>query len=151
MILLSLKDLASEVQPAAEVRTVGLVDLAIAASHPHQRAPAGSWLVSGIKCHQGPLAVHPTCYQPRLMDDELLEIARHHAYGSLGLDPDPGLAFVGVRALREPADFCESYQVRRLREAGHSWAAIAAWAGVSPQAVHHKYARAIEVSKGTPT
>jgi hypothetical protein len=40
------------------------------------------------------------------MDDELLEIARHHAYGPLGLGPDPELAFVGVRALRELADFC---------------------------------------------
>jgi hypothetical protein len=40
------------------------------------------------------------------MDEELLEMARHHAYGSLGLGPDPGLAFVGVRALRERAEFC---------------------------------------------
>jgi hypothetical protein len=72
------------------------------------------------------------------MDEELWEMARHHAYGCLGLDPDPELAFAGVRALRELADFWEGYQVRRLREAGHSWARIAAWAGVSPQAVHKK-------------
>ena len=88
------------------------------------------------------------CHQPWLMDEELLEMARHHAYGSLGLGPDPGLAFAGVRALRELADFCEGYQVRRLREAGHSWARIAAWAGVSPQAVHKKYAQAIEMTNG---
>ena len=74
-------------------------------------------------------------------------MARHHAYGSLGLEHDPELAFVGVRALRALAEFCEGYQVRRLREAGHSWARIAAWAGVSPQAVHKKYAHAIK----TPT
>ncbi len=75
-------------------------------------------------------------------------MARHNAYGSLGLDPDPELAFAGVRALRELADFCEGYQVRRLREAGHSWARIAGWAGVSPQAAHKKYARAIKMTKG---
>ena len=85
------------------------------------------------------------------MDEELLEMARHHAYGSLGLDPDPALAFVGVRALRALAEFCEGYQVRRLRGVGHSWARIAAWAGVSPQAVHKKYARAIKVTKGPST
>ena len=87
------------------------------------------------------------------MDEELLEMARHHAYGSLGLDPDPDpdLAFIGVRALRELAELCEDYQVRRLREAGHSWARIAAWAGVSAQAVHKKYAQAIKVTKGPST
>lgn len=42
-----------------------------------------------------------------MMDEELLEMARHDAYGSLGLDPDPELVFVGVRALRELAEFCE--------------------------------------------
>ena len=78
-------------------------------------------------------------------------MARHHAYRSLGLDPDPGLAFVGVRALRELADFCESYQVRRRRDAGHSWARIAALAGVSPQAVHKKYSQAIKVTKDPST
>ena len=35
-------------------------------------------------------------HQPRLMDEVLLEIARHHAYGSLGLEHDPELAFAGV-------------------------------------------------------
>ncbi len=85
------------------------------------------------------------------MDEELLESARHHAYGSLGLGPDPLLAFVGARALQELAGFCERYQVRRLREAGHSWARVAAWAGVSPQAVHKKYAQAIKVTKGPST
>jgi hypothetical protein len=86
-----------------------------------------------------------------LTDEELLEMARHHAYGSLGLDPDPGPAFVGVRSLRELADFCEGYQVRRLRDAGHSWARIAALAGVSPQAVHKKYAQATKMTKDPST
>ncbi len=78
-------------------------------------------------------------------------MSRHQAYGSLGLDPDPELALAGVRELRELAEFCEGYQVRRLREAGHSWAPIAAWAGVSPQAVHKKYAQAIKMTKGPST
>ncbi|MGO9658967.1 MAG: hypothetical protein ACLQVK_01125 [Acidimicrobiales bacterium] len=56
-----------------------------------------------------------------------------------------------MRALRALAEFCEGYQVRRLREAGHSWARVAAWAGVSPQAVHKKYARAIKVTKAPST
>jgi hypothetical protein len=43
------------------------------------------------------------------MDEEFVEMARHNAYGSLSLDPDLELAFVGVRALRELADFCEGY------------------------------------------
>ncbi len=85
------------------------------------------------------------------MDEELLEMARHHAYGSLGLEHDPELALVGVRALRALAEFCEGYQVRRLREAGHSWARVAAWAGVSPQAVHKKYARVLKVTKDPST
>jgi hypothetical protein len=80
------------------------------------------------------------------MDEALWEIARHHAYGSLGLDPDPELAFAGVRALRALADFCERYQVERLRDAGHSWARIAAWAGVSPQAMHKKYGHTMKTT-----
>ncbi|HUB70394.1 MAG TPA: hypothetical protein VL984_08225 [Acidimicrobiales bacterium] len=72
------------------------------------------------------------------MDEALWEMARHHAYGSLGLEDDPELAFAGVRALRGLAEFCEGYQVRRLREAGYSWARVATWAGVSPQALHKK-------------
>ena len=42
-----------------------------------------------------------------MMDEALRDMARHHAYGSLGLDADPELGFAGVRALRELADFCE--------------------------------------------
>lgn len=81
------------------------------------------------------------------MDDgfeALLKVAGHDAYGSLGLDPDPELGFAGVRALRNLADFCETYQVSRARQAGHSWATIAAWAGVSAQALHKKYAQALK-------
>ncbi|MHB1499452.1 MAG: RNA polymerase subunit sigma-70 [Acidimicrobiales bacterium] len=85
------------------------------------------------------------------MDEGLFEVAQHDAYGSLGLDPDPELAFAGIRALRRLADFCEGYQVRRLREAGHTWARIAAWAGVSPQALHKKYAKAAKVPMGQGT
>ncbi len=84
------------------------------------------------------------------MDEALWEMARQHAYGSLGLDPDPELGFAGVRALRELAEFCESYQVRRLREAGHSWARIATFAGVSPQALHKKHAHGM-IATGNPS
>src|SRR5271156_3378098 len=52
------------------------------------------------------------------MDNALREIARHHAYGTLGLEPDPALGFAGVRALRELTDFCENHQVRHARAAG---------------------------------
>jgi hypothetical protein len=45
------------------------------------------------------------------------------------------------------AAFCESYQVRRLRQAGHTWAEIAGWAGVSPRALHKKHARALRESE----
>jgi hypothetical protein len=79
------------------------------------------------------------------MDEaRLLELGGFDAYGSLGLDPDPELGFAGVRALRQLADFCESYQARRLRESGHSWARIGAWAGVSAQALHKKYAEGLK-------
>ena len=70
--------------------------------------------------------MHRMCYQLGLMDEALLETARCDPYGSLGLGPDPELAFTGVRALREVVDFCEGYQVRRLREARHGWARTAA-------------------------
>ena len=79
------------------------------------------------------------------MDEALWDTARQHAYGSLGLDPDPELGFEGVRGLRELADFGEAYQVRRLRQAGYSWAQIASWAGVTAQALHKKHSRG-----GTP-
>ena len=96
--------------------------------------------------------MQPICYQLWLMhelrDRALLELARRDPYGSLGLHPDPELAFIGVRALRELAEFCEGYQVSRLCEAGHSWARTAAWAGVSPQALHKKYAKAAKTTKG---
>ena len=85
------------------------------------------------------------------MDEAVSEMAQHHAYGSVGVDPDPELASAGVRALRVLADFCERYQLRRLREAGHSWALIAARAGVSQQAVHKKYAHAIKMANALST
>ena len=45
------------------------------------------------------------------------------------------------------AAFCEHYQVRRLRQAGHTWAEIARWAGVSAQALHKKHAQALRDSE----
>jgi hypothetical protein len=51
-------------------------------------------------------------------DEQLMELVRHEPYAVLGMDSDSELGFVGIRALRELAEFCEIYQVRRLREAG---------------------------------
>ncbi len=67
-------------------------------------------------------------------------MARYEPYAAVGLDADPELGFAGIPALRELAEFCETHQVRRLREAGHSWGRIAALAGVSAQALHKKHA-----------
>ena len=90
------------------------------------------------------------CYQRRLMsapDEQLLEMARRQPYAALAFDADPDLGFAGIRALRELAEFCEAYQVRRLRGAGHSWAQIAAWAGVSAQALHKRHAAKLETQR----
>jgi len=61
-------------------------------------------------------------------DDQVKAMTARDAYGALGLEDDPELAFTGIRALRGMAEFCETYQVRRLRQAGHTWAEIAGWA-----------------------
>ena len=73
--------------------------------------------------------------------DVLRRLAERDPRGSLGLDDDPELAFIGIRALREMAEFCETYQVTRLRRSGCSWARIASMAGVSAQALHKKHSK----------
>ncbi len=45
----------------------------------------------------------------------------------------PDLAFAGIRTLRAMAEFCETYQVTWMRNAGYSWARIASWARISPR------------------
>ena len=80
-------------------------------------------------------------------DDQVKAMTARDPYGALGLENDPELAFAGIRALRQMADFCETYQVRRLRQAGHSLAEIASWAGVSAQALHKKHAAALGIAK----
>ena len=82
-------------------------------------------------------------------DHQIKALTARDAYGALGLEDDPELAFAGIRALRQMADFCESYQVRRLHQAGHTWAEIAGWAGVSPQALHKKHAGALRESEAS--
>jgi hypothetical protein len=82
-------------------------------------------------------------------DDQLMETAGRDPYGALGLDDNPDVAFAGIRALRQLAEFCERYQVSRLREVGHTWAEIAGWAGVGAQALHKKHARALKVPGST--
>jgi hypothetical protein len=53
---------------------------------------------------------------PDTNEDVFRELVQRDPTGSLGLDDDPELAFGGIRALRFMADFCKSYQVRRLRQ-----------------------------------
>jgi hypothetical protein len=77
------------------------------------------------------------------VDDQVKALTARDPYGAPGLEDDPELAFAGIRALRHMADFCEHYQVRRLRQAGHTWTEISGWAGVSPQALHKKHAQAL--------
>ncbi len=76
-----------------------------------------------------------------LDQDVLRRLAQSDPRGSLGLDDDPELAFAGIRTLRAMAEFCETYQVTRLRHAGYSWARIASWTGVSAEALHKKHAQ----------
>jgi hypothetical protein len=59
--------------------------------------------------------------------DQIKALTARHPHGALGLEDDPQLAFAGIRALRHMAEFCERYQVGRLRQAGHTWAEIAGW------------------------
>ena len=99
-----------------------------------------------------PSGTRSRCYQPRLMtpqQDQIKALTARDPYGALGLEDDPELAFAGIHALHYMADFCESYQVRRLRQAGHTWAEIAAWASVSAQAIHKKHARALRDSQAS--
>jgi hypothetical protein len=84
-------------------------------------------------------------------EDQIKALTARDPYGALGLEDDPQLAFAGIRALRHMADFCERYQVGRLREAGHTWAEIAGWAGVSPQALHKKHAQAVRDAEEAST
>jgi hypothetical protein len=82
-------------------------------------------------------------------DDQFKGLTARDPYGALGLEADPELAFAGIRALRQMAEFCEHYQVRRLPQAGQTWAQIAGWAGVSAQALHKKHAQALRDSEAT--
>jgi hypothetical protein len=82
-----------------------------------------------------------------LEDDQVKALTARDPYGALGLEDDPELALVGIRALRQMADVCERYQVSRLRQAGHTWVEIARWAGVSAQALHQKHAQALRDSE----
>ncbi len=60
------------------------------------------------------------------------------AEAASGQDPAAGLR--AARSLRELAERLEALQVRNAREHGWSWQEIAAFLGVSKQAVHKKYA-----------
>jgi hypothetical protein len=48
-------------------------------------------------------------------EDQFMERAGRDPYGALGLDADPDVAFSGICALRQLAEFCERHQVSRLR------------------------------------
>jgi hypothetical protein len=43
-------------------------------------------------------------------DGRLEEMTARDPYGALGLEDDPELAFAGIRALGQMAEFCERYQ-----------------------------------------
>ena len=40
-------------------------------------------------------------------EDQIKALTARDPYGALGLEDDPELAFAGIRALRQMADFCE--------------------------------------------
>ena len=63
------------------------------------------------------------------------------AEAASGQDPAAGLR--AARALRELAERLEALQVQNARRHGWSWQEIAFFLGVSKQAVHKKYARAL--------
>ena len=54
-------------------------------------------------------------------------------------DADPLRALQAVAALHKDADRIAAVQVRRARNAGCTWAEVAAALGVSRQAVHKRY------------
>jgi hypothetical protein len=56
---------------------------------------------------------------------------------------DPAMGLRAARALRELAERLEALQVDNARSHGWSWQEIAAFLGVSKQAVHKKYASAL--------
>jgi hypothetical protein len=68
-----------------------------------------------------------------------MESARELAVAADSSDPATGLA--AVAALRRLLEELEALQVRRARENGWSWQAIAAALGVTRQSAHKKYAR----------
>jgi len=67
--------------------------------------------------------------------------------GRRAADPDPAVGLRAVAALRHLADQLERRQVRRARELGWSWREIALRLDVSKQAVHQKYATAMEEAR----
>jgi hypothetical protein len=82
-------------------------------------------------------------------EDQIKALTARDAYGALGLEDDPELAFAGIRALRQMADFCESYQVRRLHQAGHTWAEIARGRASAPRRCTRSTARALRDSEAS--
>ncbi len=68
-----------------------------------------------------------------------LAAARATSLVGLAADEDVELGLVGVKALRDALEVCETYQVGRARQAGWTWAQIAQVLEVTPQAVHQKH------------
>ena len=67
--------------------------------------------------------------------------------GRRAADPDPAVGLRAVAALRHLAEQLERQQVRRARELGWSWREIALRLDVTKQAVHQKYAAAMEEAR----
>lgn len=71
-----------------------------------------------------------------------MEIA--DSLGRQATSAEPSVGLRAASALRRLAEQLEREQVRRARAAGWSWREIALALNLSKQAVHHKYAAAIE-------
>jgi len=63
--------------------------------------------------------------------------------------PDPAAGLQAARSLRELAERLEALQVRNARGHGWSWQEIAVFLGVSKQAVHKKYGKAMASGPGS--
>lgn len=64
--------------------------------------------------------------------------------GRQAMADDPGVGLRAAAALRRIAEELELAQVKRARAAGWSWRQIALMLNLTKQAVHHKYADAVE-------
>ena len=75
------------------------------------------------------------------MFDDMESVA---SLGKQAAGRDPSVGLRAAAALRRVAEELELAQVRRAREIGWSWREIALMLNLTKQAVHHKYANAVD-------